>query len=170
MKLVREKRKAYVMTGHGEINDPDSMPPELKGRVPERRTTVFKKRLGELNYEVKDLGLIDLAQATSPTTRRIVIMLAPTLPLQPAEWASLIATSTSGGRLMIALDPKADPSLGSLEGKLGHQVQPAADLTDDQAFLPSAARPRIAGSRSRPSSRPTPRRRRCRARSTRASC
>ena len=30
--------------------------------MPERRTTVFKKRLGDLNYEVKDLGLIDLAK------------------------------------------------------------------------------------------------------------
>ena len=62
LKLVREKRKAYLIAGHGEITDPDSIPPELKGKVPERRTTVFKKRLGELNYEVKDLGLMDLAQ------------------------------------------------------------------------------------------------------------
>ena len=29
LKLVREKRKAYVMTGHGEMNDPDSVPPEI---------------------------------------------------------------------------------------------------------------------------------------------
>ena len=95
MKLVREKRKAYVMTGHGEITDPDSMPPELKGRVPERRTTVFKKRLGELNYEVKDLGLIDLAKDV-PDDATIVIMLAPTVPLQPAEWAALDALPRQG--------------------------------------------------------------------------
>lgn len=134
MKLVREKRKAYVMTGHGEITDPDSIPPELKGKVPERRTSVFKKRLGELNYEVKDLGLIDLAKDV-PDDATIVIMLAPTVPLQPAEWAALSRYLDKGGRLMIALDPKADPSLGDLEGKLGVKYNPAP-LTDDQAFLP----------------------------------
>jgi hypothetical protein len=134
LKLVREKRKAYVMTGHGEITDPDSVPPELKGRVPERRTSVFKKRLAELNYEVKDLGLIDLAKDV-PDDATIVIMLAPSIPLQPAEWAALSRYLDKGGRLMIAMDPKADPSLGELEGKLGVKFNPAP-LTDDQAFLP----------------------------------
>lgn len=134
MKLVREKRKAYVMTGHGEINDPESLPPELKGRVPERRTSVFKKRLGELNYEVKDLGLIDLAKDV-PDDATIVIMLAPSIPLQPAEWAALSRYLDKGGRLMIALDPKGDPGLGELGGKLGVKYD-ASPLTDDQAFLP----------------------------------
>jgi hypothetical protein len=134
MKLAREKRKAYVMTGHGEITDPESIPPELKGRVPERRTSVFKKRLADLNYEVKDLGLIDLAKDV-PDDATIVIMLAPTVPLQPAEWAALSRYLDKGGRLMIAMDPKADPNLGELEGKLGVKFNPAP-LTDDQAFLP----------------------------------
>jgi hypothetical protein len=134
MKVVRDKRKAYVMTGHGEITDPDSIPPELKGRVPERRTSVFKKRLGDLNYEVKDLGLIDLAKDV-PDDATIVIMLAPTAPLLPAEWAALSRYLDKGGRLLIALDPKADPNLGELEGKLGLKYA-QGDLTDDQAYLP----------------------------------
>jgi hypothetical protein len=134
MKVVREKRKAYVMTGHGEITDPDSIPPDLKGRIPERRTSVFKKRLGALNYEVKDLGLIDLAKDV-PEDATIVLMLAPTLPLQPAEWGALSRYLDKGGRLMIALDPKADPNLGELEGKLGLKYAQGS-LTDDQAFLP----------------------------------
>jgi hypothetical protein len=134
MKLAREKRKAYVMTGHGEISDPESIPPELKGKIMERRTSVFKKRLTELNYEVKDLGLIDLAKDV-PDDATIVIMLAPAVPLQPAEWAALSRYLDKGGRLMIALDPQADPSLGELEGKLGVKYDPG-DLTDDQAYLP----------------------------------
>jgi len=134
MKLVRDKRKAYVMTGHGEISDPESVPPELKGKVPERRTSEFKKRLGQLNYEVKDLGLIDLAKDV-PDDATIVIMLAPSIPLQPAEWAALSRYLDKGGRLMIAMDPQADPSLGDLEGKLGVKFNPG-DLTDDQAYLP----------------------------------
>ena len=139
MKLVREKRKAYVMTGHGEINDPDSVPSDLKGRVPERRTSVFKKRLGELNYEVKDLGLIDLA-SNVPDDATVVIMLAPSVPLQIAEWDALDRYLTKGGRLLIALDPKSDPALGPLEGKLGLKFN-AGDLTDDKAFLPQRGTP-----------------------------
>lgn len=139
MKVVREKRKAYVMTGHGELTDPDSIPPELKGRVPERRTSEFKKRLGQLNYEVKDLGLIDLAKDV-PEDATVVILLAPTLPLLPAEWAALGRYLDKGGRLLIALDPKADPSLGELEGKLGLKYAQGS-LTDDQAFLPQRGTP-----------------------------
>ncbi len=139
LKLVRAKRKAYVMVGHGEINDRESVPPDLQGKVQERRTTVFKKRLGELNYEVKDLGLIDLAKDV-PDDATIVIMLAPTVPLQPAEWDALSRYLDKGGRLMIALDPQADPSLGSLEGKLGVKYNPG-DLTDDQAYLPQRGNP-----------------------------
>lgn len=139
MKLVREKRKAYLMSGHGEVSDPDSIPPELKDRVPERRTTVIKKWLGELNYEVKDLGLIDLATSV-PSDATLVIMLAPTLPLQPAEWDALSRYLDNGGRLLIALDPKAEPGLGPLEGKLGIRFNPA-DLTDDKAYLPQRGTP-----------------------------
>lgn len=134
MKLMREKRKAYLVSGHGEANDPDSMSPDLKGRTPPRATTQMKKRLGELNYEVKDLGLIEMARDV-PDDATIVILLAPTSPLQPAEWAALSRYLDKGGRLMIALDPKADPSLGELQGKLGIKYDPTP-LTDDQAFLP----------------------------------
>jgi hypothetical protein len=140
MKVVREKRKAYLMTGHGEMNDPDSIPPDIKGRLgQERRSTVLKKRLGELNYEVKDLGLIDLA-GNVPDDATVVIMMAPTLALQPAEWDALDRYLTKGGRLLIALDPKSEPSLGSLEGKLGLKFNPG-DLTDDKAFLPQRGSP-----------------------------
>ncbi len=139
LKLARDKRKAYVMTGHGELNDPESIPVDLKGRVPERRTTKFKQQLGDLNYDVKDLGLIDLAKDV-PSDATIVVLLAPTLPLQDAEWAALGRYLDKGGRLLVALDPMADPSLGSLEGKLGVKLNPG-HLTDEQAFLPQRGTP-----------------------------
>lgn len=139
MKLARDKRKAYVMTGHGEMNDPESMPAELKGKVPERRVTKFKEKLGALNYEIKDLGLIDLAKDV-PDDATIVIMLAPTIPLQDAEWAALDRYMDKGGRVLITLDPTADPSMGQLEGKLGLKMMPG-DLTDEAAFLPQRGGP-----------------------------
>jgi hypothetical protein len=134
LKLVREKRKAYVMVGHGEINDPDSMPSELKGLVPERRTTVFKKRLADLNFEIKNLGILDLAKDV-PEDATVVIVMAPTVPLQPAEWAALERYLDRGGRLFYALDPKADMNLGPLEARWGIKML-AGDLTDEVSFLP----------------------------------
>ncbi|MEO8698697.1 MAG: Gldg family protein [Kofleriaceae bacterium] len=139
LKIAREKRKAYVMTGHGEMNDPDSVPADLKGKVPERRTTKFKAQLLDSNYEVKDLGLIDLAKDV-PDDATIVVLLAPTLPLLDAEWAALERYLDRGGRILIALDPKADGSLGPLETKLGLKFNPG-DLTDDAAFLPQRGTP-----------------------------
>ena len=44
------------MVGHGEITDPESVPTELKGRLTDRPTTLFRPRLTALNYEVKNLG------------------------------------------------------------------------------------------------------------------
>jgi hypothetical protein len=133
-KLLAEKRKAYLTSGHGEITDPESMPPDLKGKLPERRTTAFKKRLADLDYEVKDLGLVDLVKDV-PQDATVVIVLAPTVPLQPAEWASLERYLDRGGRLLIAMDPTAEPSMSGLESKFGLKFNPG-HLTDDQAFLP----------------------------------
>jgi hypothetical protein len=134
LKLMRDKRKAYILVGHGEINDPDSMPAELKGRVPERRTTVVKKRLADLNFEVKNLSVLDLAKEI-PEDATLVVALAPTVPLQPGEWAVLEHYLDRGGRLFYALDPKADPSLGPLETRFGIKMIPG-DLTDEVQFLP----------------------------------
>jgi hypothetical protein len=139
MKLSREKRKAYLMTGHGEINDPDSIPPELKDRVPNRSTTKLKGALTELNYETKELGLMDLAKDV-PDDASVVVMLAPTLALQLIEWEALKRYVDKGGRLLIALDPKAERSLGLLEPVLGLRFNPG-DLTDDKAFYPQRGTP-----------------------------
>ncbi len=137
MKLVRDKRKAYVMRGHGEITDPDSVPPDLKVRVPERHTTVFKKRLGDLNYEVKDLGLIDLAKDV-PDDATIVIMLAPTLPLEPAEWAALERYLDKGGRLLARARSQGRAEHGDDGGQARPQVQRRA--ADRRSGVPAAAR------------------------------
>ncbi len=139
MKLARDKRKAYLITGHGELNDPESMPRELKGIVPQRRTTRLRQALGGLNYEVKELGLLELSKDV-PDDATVVILLAPTVPLQPAEWNTLGRYLDKGGRLLIALDPKSNTGLGSLEGRLGVRMVPG-DLTDDKAYLPQRGNP-----------------------------
>jgi len=132
LRLMRDKRRAYLMVGHGELNDPDSVPAELKN--PDRTTTVLKKRLSDLNYEIRNLGLLDLARDI-PDDATVVIALAPIVPLQPGEWASLVRYLDRGGRLLLALDPKGDIGMGPLEGKLALRMM-TGHLTDEEKFLP----------------------------------
>ncbi|HEU0036674.1 MAG TPA: Gldg family protein [Kofleriaceae bacterium] len=138
LKIAREKRKVYLTVGHGEANDPESIPSELRGRI-DSKTTKLKQRLGELNYEVKELGLIDLAKDV-PDDATVVLVLAPTSPFQDAEWAALDRYLQKGGRLMVALDPKSSPELGALQGRLGVKMVPG-HLTDDVAYLPQRGSP-----------------------------
>jgi hypothetical protein len=133
LKLMRDKRKAYLLTGHGEITDPDSLPAELKGKTGERQTTQFKKKLADLNYEIKNLGLVTLASDV-PEDATIVIGFAPSLPLQPAEWDALVRYLDRGGHLMLVFDPNGSPDMGPLEDKFAFKMLPG-HLTDEQQFL-----------------------------------
>ena len=133
VKLMRDKRKAYLLAGHGELNDPESMPAELKGRATERPTTLFKPRLTALNYEAKNLGLVDLAKDV-PDDATVVILFAPAVPLSPGEWATLVRYLDRGGRLMVVLDPGGANDLGPLETKFGLKMIPG-HLTDEQLYL-----------------------------------
>jgi hypothetical protein len=134
LKLMRDKRKAYLTIGHGELNDPDSVPGELKAAAGERKSGALKKRLADLNYEVKNLGLLDLAQEI-PDDATVVMVLGPSVPLQPGEWASLKRYVDRGGRLLLALDPRGDLGLGPLEGKFALKML-AGHLTNEERFLP----------------------------------
>jgi hypothetical protein len=134
LKLLREKHKAYLMIGHGEASDADSMTPEAKARAGERSMTVFRRRLADLNYEVKNLGLLDLARDV-PDDATVVIAMAPSAPLQLGEWAALVRYLDRGGRLLLALEPKGSVDLGPLEGKFALRMM-AGELTDEEKFLP----------------------------------
>jgi len=133
MKLVREKRKAYLTSGHGEFTDPGSAPEEMK--FMERKSAEFKRVLGALNYEVKELGLIDLARDV-PEDATLVVVADPTTPPQPGEWDTLGRYLDRGGRVMVLLDPQSPATaLGALEGRLGVRMAPG-HLVDDREFMP----------------------------------
>jgi len=65
----------------------------------------------------------------------VVVALAPSVPLQPAEWASLERYLDRGGHLLYALDPANGNGLGPLEGKLSIKFL-SGHLTDEANFLP----------------------------------
>jgi len=134
MKLVREKRRAYLTVGHGEINDPDSLDPTVRGKFPDARATVIKSILGALNYEVKELGMIDGLGTKIPDDATMVLVLGPRTPLDDAELATLDAYLAGGGNVLIALDPKSDASLGPLEARLGVHFD-RTSILDDKNFV-----------------------------------
>jgi hypothetical protein len=133
LKLMRDKRKAYLVTGHGEINDPDTIPAEVKARQQERKTTKFKRKLGDLNYEVKDISPLDLTKEI-PDDATMVIVLGPSVPLQVGEWETIGRYLDRGGHLMIALEPGGDISMGPLENKFALKMIPGY-LTEDAQFV-----------------------------------
>ncbi|HEY0189868.1 MAG TPA: Gldg family protein [Kofleriaceae bacterium] len=133
LKLMRDKRKAYLTSGHGEWSDRESMPAELKASIPERQVTFFKRQLTDLNYEAKNLGLIDLTKDI-PDDATVVIVYAPSVPFADAEIDTLARYLDRGGRLMVVLDPQGSTTLGALEGKLGLKMVPG-HLQDDHIIL-----------------------------------
>jgi len=130
LKLMRDKRKAYLTVGHGELNDPESVPVEVKARTLERPTTVLKRQLADLNYEVKNLSLLDLAKDV-PEEATLVIVLGPTLPFQAGEWDTLSRYLDRGGHLLLAIDPNGDLSMGPFEDRFAFKMM-AGHLTDEQ--------------------------------------
>jgi len=134
MKLVRDKRKAYLTVGHGEINDPDSLDPALRAKLPDAKATVIKAMLQAQNYEVKNLGLIDGLGSDIPEDATMVLVLGPRTPLLDEELASLDRYLERGGNLLIALDPRSDAVLGPLEARLGVHFD-RTPLLDDKNFV-----------------------------------
>lgn len=144
MKLFREKRKAYLTVGHGEINDPDSLPSHLRGKLPDARAQVIKNILTGLNYEAKNLGTMDGLASQVPDDATFVMVLGPKTAFDPAELDTLARYLDGGGKLLVAMDPEGDFRLGPLEGRLGvglGEARPGEDariglITDDKNFLP----------------------------------
>jgi gliding motility-associatede transport system auxiliary component len=133
LKLMREKLKVYITVGHGEMNDPDSISPELRGSVPPRGTSVLKRVLGLDQYEIHDLGYVQLSQAV-PEDAAVVMVLAPSQALRPEELDALDKYLVKGGHVLIALDPRGSGELGVLEGRLGVSFEKGI-LSDDKLFV-----------------------------------
>ncbi len=134
LKVMREKRKAYLTVGHGELNDRGSLSPMLKDKIPERQATVMRQTLAFLGYDTVDLNPSDLA-VDVPKDATVVLLLGPAQALEAAELAALDRYLERGGRLLAALNPLGDAQLGPLSARLGLAFDRAL-LTDDKSFFP----------------------------------
>lgn len=130
MKIVRAKRVAYLSVGHGELNDPKSAAP---GEVvdPQARSALFKQILGILNYEVKSW---DGFGKPVPDDATILFVLGPRQSLLDEDLDAIDDYLDRGGALFIALDPRRQADLGSLEGRLGVKFD-RTPVADDKEFF-----------------------------------
>ena len=132
-KLVAKKATVYLTVGHGEMNDPASIDPALRARIPQRTIRVLRMRLTDDQYTVKELPPFDLAKGV-PDDADVVMVLAPAQPLRPEELDALGGFLDKGGRLFFALDPRGTAGLGSLEGKLGVAFDPTPIVDDTNYY------------------------------------
>lgn len=140
MKLVREKRKLYLTVGHGEINDPDSLPEYLRASYPSGKATVLKAVLTALNYDGQNLGVMNGLASEVPEDAAAVMVLGPRTPFEPAELATLDRYLDRGGHLLVAMDPRGEFELGPLEGKLGVALDRHL-VAEDKSYLPRDGTP-----------------------------
>ena len=135
MKLVREKRKLYLTVGHGEVNDPDSLPEYRRASFPEGKASVLKAVLNALNYDGQNLGLMNGLATDVPEDAAAVMVIGAKTPFEPAELATLGRYLDRGGHLMIAMDPQGEFELGALEGKLGVALDRHL-IAEDKVYVP----------------------------------
>jgi hypothetical protein len=133
LQVVRARRKAYMVVGHGELNDEMG----TWGGRPGAQTAQITNILDALNYEALPLGIMNGLGSQVPDDADVVLLLAPTTPLSDEETAALDTYLASSGRMLIVLDPDTTVGLGRLEQRLGVRVE-RAPITDDKNFLPAS--------------------------------
>jgi gliding motility-associatede transport system auxiliary component len=125
LKLVRERRKVLLTTGHGEINDPPQGPAAGAERAEAKD---FKKLLELQNFTMRTLGIADGLANEVPADAAVVCVLGPSRPLLPEEAATLRRYAEGGGSLLLALDaqfPEASASLAPVLEALDLKFDPA---------------------------------------------
>lgn len=129
MKVIRDKRVAYMTVGHGELNDPGSAGP-LAAKNP-AQAQIVKTILSRLNYQVKDLAR-DALTVDVPEDASIVLVLGPIAQMMDEELEALDRYLGRGGSLLLALDPQRKADLGVLTGRLGVSWNATALADDDR--------------------------------------
>ena len=132
-KIARDARTAYLVTGHGELNDPgvtDRDPRDARFKI-----SAIKDLLSMTNYRVKELGLRQGLANQVPDDATLVIMLGPEQPLLDTELASLDAYAARGGALLLAFEPGHPIDLGPLGKRLGMVRSNPAPLADTVNFV-----------------------------------
>ncbi len=130
MSVIRDSKTAYFMTGHGELNDPDSVG-ALGMKSALKKSTLIKKALGQLNYKVKDYSGFG---KPVPDDCSILFILAPRIALLEDELRAVDDYLAKGGGAIIVMDTDAEMRLGVLKERLGVAFNPTP-IADDKEFM-----------------------------------
>jgi uncharacterized membrane protein/phage pi2 protein 07 len=119
VKLSRKQKVAYLTVDHDELKRS-----ARDGRKGES-IRLLKKRLEDLNYRVKDLGVRQGLGAEVPADATLVIVAGPRQRFLDAELDSLRRYLEKGGSALIALDPEhSDVRMESLLAAFGLKFMP----------------------------------------------
>lgn len=140
MKLLREKKRAYFTTGHGELNDKAAKGSAVDGRSAD----LFKQVVEQGNISVAEVGLSEGLARQVPADADVLVILGPTTPFTPEEIASITRYADGGGKVFMALDvdvqgdaiaQQADKSwLVDLAASVGATFVPVR-LADDERYV-----------------------------------
>ncbi|MCP4446763.1 MAG: hypothetical protein GY811_15660 [Myxococcales bacterium] len=130
MSVIREAKIAYMMVGHGELNDPKSVG-AMGAKSSLKKSTLIKKELTQLNYKVRDYEGFG---KEVPDDCSILFILAPRIALLENELRAIDDYLAKGGSAVIAMDPEAEMRLELLQQRLGVAFNPAP-LADDKVFM-----------------------------------
>lgn len=109
IKVSREEnKKAFVLTGHGELSPSDEGP---DGAV------FFKKALQDSGYDVDEFNLTEMGRV--PREADVVLILGPRANLLKSEVQALLEYARAGGKLFIAADPGQGHNLALLTKPFG---------------------------------------------------
>ena len=148
--LVRERRFAYLTTGHGEFNDPLGLDPEDDpldrwlqdvregrdhGTTPPPLLDGLRKLLAGMNYEAFDFGIKDGLGSRIPDDAAMVLVVGPKTPFLDEEMNALGEYLDRGGSLLVALEADSDFDFAALGDRLGLEHDDAMTV-DDDLFVP----------------------------------
>lgn len=144
--LTRERRVAYLTTGHGELNDPlatDEEPEQPDLTEPWRPGEdsrfdqgpplgALRELLEFLNYEVRDIGVRRGLGDRIPDDAAMVMVIGPQRAFLEAERNAIREYMDRGGSVLFALEPGSDFRLDGFRDRLGVEHDPTQALSDDR--------------------------------------
>ena len=149
LELARQRRYAYLTTGHGELNDPQATveepdaPEKLREAIlrgedvpmePEPPLQLLRSLLEGLNYTVRDIGLRQGLGERIPDNAAMLMILAPQTHFHPSEMNAIFEYMDRGGSVLIALEPGREFRFEEFRDRLGIDYDPAMTLDDERHF------------------------------------
>lgn len=128
MKVMREKRTAYLTVGHGELN-------EETDRKTGRTVRILREALQSQNYGIKNLGLPQGLADQVPDDATMVLVLGPQKAFNEAEIESLKRFAEGGGSLFVALDPDDEGDHSALAAAFGVKWEKGL-VVNDKVLVP----------------------------------